>query len=49
MLVCAPLPALFSYVMRLDSILNAIALIFVCGEVLLAVFIVLAVITSKAF
>ncbi len=39
----------FRYVMRLDQILNGIALIFVCGEVLLAIFIILAVLSLKVF
>jgi hypothetical protein len=36
-----------TYVMRLDQIINAIALVFVCGEVLLAIFIILAVLSLR--
>jgi len=36
-----------TYVMRLDQVINIIALVFVCSEVILAVFIVLAVLSLR--
>jgi transmembrane protein 216 len=56
LLLCAPviLGHVFflrfqTYVMRLDQIINGIALVIVCAEVILALFIVLAVLARRTF
>ena len=54
LLLCAPVLlghvyflSFQTYVMRLDAVINVIALVFVCCEILLAFFIILAVLSFK--